>query len=426
MEINPLKNNISFTKKWWDNFLEETQMLKKTTIFKDCMDKEETTLLRKYILQVLQTLAELRTDKYGYRVYVDGKLLDAEAMNEIYDSPPLNNEGVREWTERVFIGKKFGMIINLGEKFNLKLSKNIALKTQPYLKKIGFPRDGVNFSIFIGNYKQTPLGIHKDPPGQDVMHFHLGPGKKTMYTWSKNKYENLIKNNKFKKQDIKGLTPLSTEYTFKEGDMYFMTEGEYHIGMQEDLSMAVTFWRYNHSRQILLRNLSTSIINQFLQNGEDVLNTDKNPLEDISGIEESLDLLKIPDETANLNFKDLIRNVYKDSRYCINSNAGYRTNPLPFNKGVLLNKKDLIQIEEPYRILYKKSISKNKLDVFIRGTKIELNNFDCIKLLIDKINMGKSILVSDLLNILDKEWNEKTGLYILNLFFENHGIIKLS
>ncbi|QTE23608.1 hypothetical protein [Polaribacter cellanae] len=415
----------AFNEKWWDKFLHKTNNLTKTAVIEDCLNFEETLLFRKYVLEIIQKLAELRTDKYGFRVFVDGVKLDETEMSKIYDLPPLEDEELEEWVERVYKGKKFGMIINAGEKFNLKLSKNIALKTKPYFEKVGFPRDGINFSLFIGNYEKTPIGIHQDPPGQDVMHFHLGPGAKTMYTWGNEEYKELINTQKYNKQDVESLLPFSSKFIFKEGSIYFMPQGEYHIGMQDGLSIGITFWRYNHNSEILLRKLLSLTLNEFLEGGKDLLAIDKNDIDDVSGVDDILEILKIPHEFNNLNYKDLLRETYRGLRYSIHSNAGYRTSPFPMDNDILFKGNNVVQIEQPFKILYKESLHKEKLHVFVRGVKIELNNFNCIKSLIDKINIGKPLKVSELLKTLDKDWDEEIGLFILNTIYKNHGIIKV-
>lgn len=254
------------------------------------------------------------------------------------------------------------------------------------------------------------------------MHFNLGPGDKTMYTWGRKQYENLITEQKFDKQDLAGLLPYSTEFSFEEGDMYFMPEGEYHIGKQDGLSMALTLWRYNHTKDKLVQKLQHVILSQFLKNNDDLLVADKNELNDISGVEETLDIFDIPTEMENLNFKDLMREAYKDLRYSIHSNAGYRTSPFPIEEDVLFNLDDVIVLENPYKILHKVSLNQDKLHVYVRGIKLELNNFDCIISLINEINKGYPAKVEYLLTILDRSWDQEIGFYILNLLYKNHGI----
>jgi hypothetical protein len=416
---------MNFDNLWWDAFIKKTHNLKKTSVFKNAMDKKETEFLRTYVLEILIELSKLRTNEYGYRVYIDGVLLDNKGMNKIYDAPPLKNENLEQWTNRVFKDSKFGMIINAGEKFNLKLSKNIALKTKPLLEKIGFPREGINFSIFIGNYDKTPLGIHKDPLGEDVMHFHLGPGNKTMYTWNKKAFEKLTKKGGFDRKDTESLIQYADEFPFEEGDIYFMPEGEYHIGKQEGLSIAVTFWRYNHTKEKLAKKLQNVVSSQFLQENDELLDTDTNDLNDLSGVDEILETFEIPEEMENMNFKNLMKEAYKDLRYSLHSNAGYKTSPFPIKKDIIFDNNDKIQIETPFKILYKESLDKTKLHVYVRGVKIELKNFDCIKSFINEINKENPIKIIDLLGFLDKEWDDEIGLYILDLLYKNHGIIKL-
>lgn len=414
-----------FTSEWWDGFLDTTKKMSKTSVFKDCITSQETALMRVLVLEVLADIAKLRTSQYGYRVFVDGKQLEHNELMLIFDSPPLKTESIEEWSVRVFGDKKFGMIINSGEKFNLELSKLIALKVQPLLEKVGLPREGINFTLFIGNYDNTPLGIHQDSPGENVIHFHLGPQGKTMYTWDKTEYESLVGEKRSNNKDVDKYIPYATEFSFKEGDLYFMPQGEYHVGKNEGLSMALTFWFYNHSKERFANKLNSVVMNQFLEQSKDLLKPDKNPLDDVSGIDSTLELLDFPKHLENLNLKDLMKEAYKDLRYSIHSNAGYRTSPFSKEEDILFNLDDYIEMEKPYKILYKDSLDSNKMDVFVRGIKIELNNFDCIKVFIDEINKGEPIKVRDLLATLDEEWDDEIGLYILSEINKNHGLVSV-
>ncbi len=418
-------NIQKFDSKWWDGFLETTENMSKTSVLKDCLTKDDTSVLRTLVLEVLAEIARLRTNEHGYRVFVDDKQLEYNELLKIFDVPPVKGETIEEWSDRVYKGKKFGMIINAGEKFNLELSKFIALKVQPLLDKVGLPREGINFTLFIGNYDNTPLGIHQDSPGENVIHFHLGPQGKTMYTWDKDEYEKLVGEMKFNNKQVDKYIPFATEFAFKEGDLYFMPQGEYHVGKNEGLSIALTFWFYNHSKEKFASKLNTTVLNQFLEKSTDLLKPDKNSLDDVSGVDSTLELFDIPEELENLSLKDLMKEAYKDLRYSIHSNAGYRTSPIPKEEDMLFKLDDYIAIEKPYKILYKESLNKEKIHVFVRGIKIELNNFDCIKGFLDEISKGIPVSVSFLLEILDKDWDNEIGLYILSELYTNNGINKV-
>jgi hypothetical protein len=411
-----------FDSVWWDNFLEKTDGMSKTQVLENCISKEETNIMQSYILKILSDLAKLRTNKHGYRVYIDGALLNNNEMLQIYDSPPFENENLKEWANRTFGGKKFGMIINEGERFNLELSKSIALKLSPLLEKIGMPTEGIIFTLFIGNYDKTPLGIHKDLPGKSVIHFHLGPSPKTMYTWETEEYLNLAGEQKHNNQDVQKYTPFANKFVINEGDLYFMPEDLYHVGTQDDLSIAIACWCYNRSNYDFALRLQTLFQEQTLQPSKVNLKADKNEISNTSAVEKTLKLFVIPKELENHSFKDLMRETYKDLRFSLYSNAGYRTSPFAKEQGIELDIDDVIEIEKPFKILYKNSLDTEKMHVYIRGVKIELNNFECIKKILDEINKGEKIKISNLLKFLNTDWDNKIGLYILELIYKHHGI----
>lgn len=415
-------NEDKFSSTWWDDFLSSTQNMSQTAVIRNGMPKEETALMQQYILEILADIAKLRTNKFGYRVYIDGVQLENNDMIQVYDSPPKKDETLAEWVNRAFGERKFGMIINQGERFNLELSKLIAFKLKPLLDKIGMPTEGIIFTLFIGNYDSTPLGIHLDLPGKSVIHFHLGPGSKTMYTWDTKEYLDLVGEEKYNNQNINKYLPFANKHHFDEGDIYFMPEDTYHVGTQEGLSVAIACWCYNRSNQDFAQRLQSLLLEQYLKKVDENLKPDSNPIDNVSALDKTLDLFDIPAALEQLNFKDLMKETYRDLRYSLYSNAGYRTSPFLKAESISFDLNDIIEIEKPYKILYKESLDTQKLQLFIRGTKFELNNFDGIKTLIDEINTDKPIVVKDALSILDKNWDHDIGLYILSVLYKHHGI----
>jgi len=420
-----IDHSKNFDDDWWDNFLEKTKNLTKTTVFKDCLTKEETKEMRESLIDILRDLAERRTGQYGYRVYEDGVVLTSKEMNRIYDSPPLKDESLDDWVKRTFGDKKFGMIINEAERFNLNLSKKIALKTEPLLNKIGFPKEGVNFSLFIGNYGWTPLGIHQDSAGENVIHFHLGPGPKTMYTWGDEEFRELVDIRTYDNHDVQPLLKHAQEFEFGEGDLYFMPTGEFHIGHSDQLSLSCTFWQYNHTKFRFARRIHNMIMDQFIKDSTELVTPDMNELENMSGVKGVFSTFEFTDEMDDFSYKQLLTEMYRDLRYSINSNAGYRTSPFPKpdeDSDIDLNGTYII--ETPFKIQYRESNDKIKLYAYVRGHKFSLNNFECIASMLDEINKGEEVNVKNLLGLLNEEWPEEVGLKILSLIYQNHGIVK--
>ncbi|WP_281986428.1 cupin domain-containing protein [Aquimarina aggregata] len=420
------KQQEKFDSDWWKNtFLKNTDTLNKTSVFRDCISRQETAAMRLEIMDILRTLCELRTDQFGFRVFVEGKQLYNKEMDLVYDSPPKKKETINDWTKRTFKNKKFGMIINRGEKINKLLAQRIAHKISPLLPQVGIPLMGINFTIFIGNYGWTPLGIHTDAPGESVTHFHLGPGDKTMYTWDKKTYEKKAGDHKFNNKDVEQYLPLANVHPFKEGDLYYMPPNEYHIGKSDELSMGLTMWFNNHMKRDLAKKILQVIVDQYLDECTETMLPDKREIDDLSAAQQAIELFKIPQDLAQLTFKDFIQETFKDYRYSMYSNSGFWTRPFPKEKEIEYTKKDSIILEKPFEIKYSDSLDKENLLIYVRGTKLVLHNHDKIKKLINEINKGEEMTVAKALSILDKDWDESIGIYILTLLDTHNGIKKI-
>jgi hypothetical protein len=427
--------NKVFDSNWWDSFLEISNQMKKPAVFNDCITKAETHFMRQCILEIINTLALLRTTQYGFRVYKEsGVVFNRDEMQYIYDNPPFVDEDVIDWWGRVFKDSKVGMIINQGERFNQALSKLMAEKIGPLLQKTGIPTEGIVFTLFMGNYDNTPLGIHLDIPGKNVIHFHLGPGPKTIYTWDDTKaYVEMAGEKSQNNKDYDTYLKYARKNDFNEGDLFCMPEDTYHVGTQKGFSIGIACWCNNRSKMdfaeqlinMMTTNYLKKIENVYLRNPKDNLKPDKNALDDTSFLDKTLAYLEFPIGFENLTFGGVLKEVYKDFRYSLHSNCGYRTSPFPIVEDTEFNNSDYLQLQQPYTILYKESLNEEKLNIFVRGIKFELNNFKCIKNLIDEINRGVPVKVSQLMEMLDKDWEDSVKLHILNLLYKNHGISKI-
>ncbi len=415
---------IPFDASWWEDFVQTTGELKKTTVFKDCLTKEETGKMRGHLLEALAELDRLRTTQFGYRVFIEGELQGNKGMEEVFDVPPLQDEALDVWAKRAFGEKKFGIILNRIEKFSPELAQMIALKIKPLLDKVGIPALGVTFTIFIGNYGWTPIGIHTDGAGENVMHFHLGPGPKTMYTWDWEEYESKTTAvERLNNTNIEKHLPDATAFPFEEGDLYFMPEREYHVGKSDDLSIGLTLWFNNHVKTELTGRALRVITDQYLKDSIEIMEPDTASVEDCSIFDDSLALMDLPPELEKMTFKELLSHAYKDFRYSLYSNAGYWTRPFPMEgTEIEFGLEDYIQLISPYKIQYNASEDGTNLQIYVRGSKLILANHPCIANLLDTINSGKRLRVSALMETLDPSWDHSIGSYILNMIYTHHGI----
>ncbi|WP_168194855.1 cupin domain-containing protein [Chromobacterium phragmitis] len=414
----------SFSAEWWEVFLKESRQLSCPVVFKGALGQARAALFRQAVLDILATLARLRTARYGLRIYAAGRLLDSDEMNRIYDSPPQAGESLECWSGRVFPQTPFGIILNAGEKFHHGLSCEVAQMLAPLFERVGLPREGVQFSIFIGDYDKTPLGIHQDKRGENVIHLHVGPGAKTMYLWEPEQYRRLTDEQGIPERDFNALKPHARTFRFESGDLFFMPEGTFHIGAQSELSIGITVWQYTHTNQMLADNLHAFLLKQLQAASDGAIVHDPSPPQDTRALDAILAQRRLPDEYRGRDYDQLLRLAYLDWRHCLASNAGYRNPPFPRDDKASLEADDQVLMETPYRILTRDTMP-GRMAVYVRGNKLEMNRHSGLIAMLDRLNQNQPCAVAELLELLDPAWPEKIGLHLLGELLRWRGIRRL-
>jgi len=361
----------------------------------------------------------------GFRVYLDGKEQDDAYLKNLCKNIPELDENIIEYSKRVF-NTKFGIIINSGEKHSDIISERIMNLMQPLIEKIGLPASGLEITIFIGDYGWTPLGIHQDHRGENVMHFHLGPGKKTMYTWDEKVYEE-VAGSKFNNRDIEPILKHSNEYPFTTGDLYYMPWNKYHVGFSDELSVGITLWFNNPTKQTYVHKIIESFIFQYVQEDKDILTPQINYLQNNNTFSDILSTIKLDEDVLNLSAKEFLNKVYSEYKFCLLSNGGWQSVPLSREMKdkydvneyeYLLDKK--VFAKKPFKLFY--TIKNEIIDVYVRGSKIEMKHHKELELIIEKINTNEVYDVNLLLENLSKYWPIEAGLYFISLLYDKRGI----
>ena len=425
LERPTLNTTKTFCSNWWQNtFLKDTQNFNKTCVFKNCINPTDINDLRIEVSNTINTICELKTEEYGFRVWLDGEQTSLEKNQYVFENQIENNESIEDWSNRVFKNKKFGIILNAAEVLNPKLAQKIASFMIPLFKTNGTPLRGYNITLFIGNYGFTPLGIHKDPPGESVIHFHLGPSKKTIYQWDNDKLDQEIsEKNLSLKKNVKELLSSAIPYTFNEGDLYFMPSKNYHIGETDELSIGIALWSNKNFKEELSKELLQCIQEKCISDSKNNSLNKFNTLESVSDMSLLFDL---PENQDKLTFKDLCQESYKNYRYSLMSNCSFLKTPmLRGRKKTSFNENDYFINEAPFKIeFYSSGLNKEKLIVFIRGHKIVLkNNIQFIQIL-DYINMRETIKVQTILNFINSEVTKEQIMSLLSTLEYYYGIKK--
>lgn len=427
-------NTEQFSKEWWTEFIQINKDFTDTSVVKGVMDNEFVDELKQEIVKALICRFK-QNNRVGFRLYFpdEGKgVVNRQFLDQLYDNPPKEDEEITQYCERMF-KKPFGLIINTVEKHNENLGIKLREIVTPLLEKRGLPVCGMHITVFIGNYGWTPLGIHQDDKGANVIHFHLGPGNKTMYTWEPEEY-NEITGSKQNNHDIEPLLPIANKHEFGTGDLFFMPWNKYHIGYSDELSVGLTFWFVDPTKTIFLDSIINTFLTQYVSKGEDdVIMPEKDYLNDDQSFHDLLSILKLEENTLDMPVKEFLRKLYKEYKYSIYSNAGWESSTL--------TKKDLeqydvdeyeylltetIKLRRPFTIVYVKDEANDILQFYVRGLKLEMRYDDSLIEIIELLNNFEPYIVEDLLQKLNPDWPIQAGLYFISMLYDSNCIELLS
>lgn len=415
--------------KWWDTFIKKTNNFTETTVIKNSMSIEFMESLNSAVMVGLRNRI-LAKDENGLRIYFpekDVKKEDDAFFKIFFESPPLDNENIVDYCNRVF-KEKFGLILNFYERHSEYIAIEIRKIIEPFIEKIGIPATGFDITVFIGNYGWTPLGIHQDHIGENVMHMHLGPGSKKMYTWDEKDYKELTdtKHNNF---DIEPLLKHAEEHEFSTGDVFFMPWNKFHIGRADELSVGVTLW-FNSPTKIRFfdKIMNTFYTSYIEEDKKEILKPINNYVEDHILFEEFLSNLKKKDFLLDLKVEDFFKYLYNEYKYSLLSNGCWQAAPL---SQATMSKYDIENYEfledktiigtAPFIIYHILNEKDSTISIFVRGSKIDSRFSPEILTIIEILNSHKEVKVVDLINNKESGWPPEAFLYILSMIYDKRG-----
>ena len=408
-----------FDEAWWHDFMRQTRDMTVPANIAAGLSAEQCRLMRRLVLDILAEVCQVHRRRYGYRVWMDGA--PVETLADHFASHPRPDEDVEAWVRRAFGDHKFGIILNQGEKFSATLSQAAAVILKPMLEMTGMPTEGILFTVFIGNYDMTPLGIHKDFAGKSGMHFHLGPGPKTMYTWEDADYRTAPEERRQNNMNVAAHLPTATKHTFREGQFYFMPENKFHLGMQDELSIGIACWFNNRCDYDFVQELLDHVMNDHVRRSEGMLKADRNAIDDTSAVDSVLSLITL-DEKEDLALKPLLRGIYRDFRYSLFSNAGFRNRPVPSPVDIEVGPEDAAHVDEPYQLLCRDGAQPGRHDVFVRGTRVSLQNFAGLERVVALLNGGAPVTVAQLAALMDDPQAERKVRHLLKVLHRYRGV----
>ncbi len=400
---------------WWDTFIKTTQQVSETAVLPNALASDTVAGMLHEVMRVIRSLCLRQSDGGGFfRAYLnDQKVPPAQMPDRIFAHPPLPGESVTDWAARAYGETPFCLIFNYADLLSDRLCQQLSRLIQPFLAQWGIPLNGLHTTTFVGNYGYTPLGVHQDSVGGNVIHFHLGPGKKTMYTWEADDY-NRLTNSGQNKPGLQQVLPHATAYEFGAGDIYYMPWNKYHIGYSDQLSVGVTLWFDNHTNDVVFWQLLQTLRDRLFDPAQACI-TQPEQLADRPGNSFSvIDALVAAGQATDFNrpFEDVLRDEYEHHMRRLVSNSGWKVSPNQRTHPLLPDNTDhldrlltsQLQLVSPFRLLHV-PLDAQRIQVYCRGDVLTTHK-DLLPIL-DRLNTGESISTTNLLDLLDTDqWNE--------------------
>lgn len=416
----------NFTKDWWFSFIEKNLSFSETQVYKKAISEDTLDALNKGAREMLRSRINRLDITNGFRLYIDDKeLSDSEIRRLIKDNKLNDSESIESYCTRVF-GGKFGIITNYGEKHSEILASTILKTIRPLFDIVGIPPWGLELTTFIGNYGWTPLGIHTDNRGENVLHYHLGPGNKSMYVWDEDLYEKVgkgISNNK----NVDPLLKYAKKYEFGSGDLYYMPWNKHHIGYSGDFSIGVTLWFNNPTRYDFSKLMIETIKNLFLKNDQSIIESQLDYLSNENTFTDFVNTLNIDKDILEKPLLDFLKLTYNEYKKCLISNGGWQNIPLSYHKKIDSQKEYFPNLETKFIIpndLFEINSEKieDRLYVYVRGSRLSFKYFPELVSILDTINTCK--VGVEVKSIIDehKSLPKEVTLYFLKVLINNKGV----
>ncbi|WP_430410194.1 hypothetical protein [Kordia sp.] len=407
-----------FSVEWWENFKNNTGNMSFPVIRKRIFNNDIDEL-RESIFEMFQNLKHEK-EALAWRVWLDGEI-NPDLEKQIVADPMKSEADFSPWCQRNFGDKKFGIILNDGQRYSKKTRDLVSKYFEPILEKKP-PLGGINFSIFVGNYGWTPIGIHQDHTGSFVMHLHLGPGTKEMFMWEQKHYKNTL-NGRENEMEIEQYLPFTSyDYSFESGDIFFMPWNFYHVGRSEEISIGLTVWFNYTTVDGLFNGIYSSGIKEIISDIEDPTLNEIVQLKNYKDCEldaqiENL-LQSVDEDVLNSTFSEFMEDQIQDYTNALISNDWY-------DRGAIKEKLELAYdlpddqkvslIISPMRYVKHNDVLK----IFHRADKIDLAYHEDVVSLIERINERKIDTVENLIQGLFSDWPEGIGKRIVEIFVEN-------
>ncbi len=391
-------------KEAWQELLNKSDGMTIPAAVSGAFAPEEIDTFMNLYVEIFREFIRRGAGHLGLKVFT-GSEMDHTEGGHLMQTPPLEEEALTLWTERLFGGKNFGIILNNLEKYSDRFARTATAETNRLLALTGMPLGGLAFLLFAGNYGFTPFGVHKDNPGEEGFLFHMGPGVKKLYTWETNRFLELSGGLHIHTDPASIISEAENAFTLAPGDIAFLPSGTYHVADTPEFSVSMVMDFVNPPPAYIRRTIAARIAEEEMQtNGEPPLP----PLlsgEDGTGISQLLPALRMGEE---------VERAFEDYILRLQSNAGLYTPAEPNRNGnaFMPGEGEELRLADPFRIFYRRS-GPDRLTIYSRGRAVRSPLHPRLTDWLDRLNKGEGFSWEEIRGTFEPEWDVREILFLL-------------
>ncbi len=365
----------------WSEVWVQTDHMRKPLHQKSMIPKEDLPFLNNCYKKIFQGFTRQSQEHLGLKVFIDQQR-DYEATQAFMKNPPRDEESLEEWGNRVFEGRKFGVVLNDIQNYSPELMEYMARFLQPLLKVAGLPSGGLGLLFFVGNYGFTPFGVHKENTGEEGFLFHIGPGEKTFYTWKTEDYTRISNgSNTYPPEE---LMDTAIPHELKPGDMMCIPSDVYHIGHTGDFSISMVLDFLNSpAEQIKLK--MAAAVKKLMEEDTGFHPLQPLPFEDTALAQEKL--------LAQVSLQEPLQRAAREYIMKLQSNGVFYSPSRADHPVEDLSPDTAWKLKDPFPIPY--YVNGDELVAFARGHRIKWPASPPLVQILKDWNQGKSIRVHD-------------------------------
>jgi len=209
------------------------------------------------IEKIVRRRAEISDSLLNARVFINNGTRDDFGYS-VSNHPPYDEENLNEWLQRITGATSFCAVINGINGWSDTLSERINRDfNRQWVSRYGIPSQGIDVYTFMGKYRLTPFGIHKDQ--EHTFLYHLGPGIKKAWVWDPRHMDiaPLVQSDSF---NLRQTLSWAHAIILRPGDALFIPQNWYHVLENPEFSVTLGVAPYEKKRKELLTSFLTDVL----------------------------------------------------------------------------------------------------------------------------------------------------------------------